>query len=227
VKTDWIIRRGGTELLLFFSGWGMDRRLADHLASSLPRNPAPDLLACHDYRTPDIDAGTLGAVRSYERLTIVAWSFGVWSALHADLPPVAHAVALNGTRSPVDRAAGIAPEVFQATLENYSDESRRRFNRRMCGGTPALTHFLSVEPLRTTACQKEELAAFGGRISASCSLERFRYDHVIIGGKDLVFSPACQFAAWKGYRQTVIADMPHYPFFHLSGLQEVLECSRA
>ncbi len=226
MKTDWIIRKGNTELLLFFSGWGMDRILADHLALSLPHNPGFDLLACHDYRTAEIDAGTRDAMRFYERLTVVAWSFGVWAAAHTPLPPVSHAVALNGTLAPVNRVAGIAPDVFKATLDTYGDDARRRFSRRMCGGGEALDHYLSLEPRRSSVCQKEELAAFAARLDAPGSPESFRYDHVIIGGKDLVFSPSCQFAAWRGYAQTVIADMPHYPFFHLESLQEVLECSR-
>lgn len=144
MKTDWIIRQGNTELMLFFSGWGMDRTLADHLALSLPYNPVFDLLACHDYRTAEIDAGTCDAMRSYERLTVIAWSFGVWAAAHAPLPPVSHAVALNGTLAPVNRVAGIAPDVFKATLDTYGDNARRRFNRRMCGGGEALDHFLSL-----------------------------------------------------------------------------------
>lgn len=226
MKCDWIIRRGCGELLLFFSGWGMDRRLSDRLAQSMPDAQAFDLLACHDYSTAEIDPGTYEALCSYDRLTVVAWSFGVWAAVHTKLPGVSHAVALNGTLFPVDRERGIAPEVFQATLDSYSDENRRRFNRRMCGSGEALDYFLATEPLRSTASQKEELAAFAGRFETSACLHSFRYDHVIIGGRDMIFPAAGQFAAWNGYGQTVIADMPHYPFFHLDGFREVLECSR-
>ncbi|MCF8383785.1 MAG: DUF452 family protein [Chlorobium sp.] len=225
--TDWIIRQGAGEVVLFFSGWGMDRRIADHLSGQYSSDPAYDLLAFHDYRSGEIDAATCDALRAYRKRTVVAWSFGVWSAAHAQLPPVSHAVAVNGTLSPVDRESGIDPEVFQATLDTYNDANRLRFNRRMCGGGEALEHFLSVQPERLSACQQEELAAFSRRLQSGYGPEGFRYDHVIIGGRDMIFPASRQFAAWKGYPQTVIADMPHYPFFHLSGLDEVLECSRA
>jgi biotin synthesis protein BioG len=226
MKCDWIVRQGFGELLLFFAGWGMDRRLADGLAASVPASRGCDLLSCSDYRTGEIDSVTRNAFAAYDRITVVAWSFGVWTAVHTDLPMVSRAVALNGTLFPVDSRRGIAPEVFHATLEGYSDENRRRFSRRMCGSSDALDHFLSMEPQRSTASQKEELASFAGRLETISGAPGFRYDHVIIGGRDMIFSPACQFAAWKGYAQTVIADMPHYPFFHLDGFREVLECSQ-
>lgn len=222
---EWIIRQDAGEVLLFFSGWGMDRRIADYLLRP-QASQAYDILAFHDYRTGEIDATTYDILCSYRKRTVVAWSFGVWSAAHAKLPPVSHAVAVNGTLWPVDREKGIDPEVFQATLDTYNDGNRLRFNRRMCGGGEVLEHFLSVQPERTALCQQQELAAFSGRLTAGEGRERFRYDHVIIGGRDMIFPASRQFSAWKGYRQTVIADMPHYPFFHLAGMEEVLACGR-
>ncbi|MBM3161841.1 MAG: DUF452 family protein [Chlorobi bacterium] len=226
MNADWIIRQGADEVVLFFSGWGMDRRIADYFSSLSGPASAYDLLAFHDYRSGEIDAAIGDALCAYRKRTVVAWSFGVWSAVHAKLPPVTHAVAVNGTLSPVDPEAGIDPAVFQATLDTYNDENRYRFNRRMCGGGEALEHFLSVQPERTSACQQEELDAFSRRLQAGERPEGFRYDHVIIGGRDMIFPSSRQYAAWKGYPQTVIADMPHYPFFHLAGLAEVLACSR-
>lgn len=226
MKAEWIVRQRGRELLLFFSGWGMDRRLAEGLASSLPPGRPFDVLACHDYRTELFDPETFAAIATYERLTVVAWSFGVWAAVHARLPlVVAHAVALNGTLRPVDRHAGIDPEVFQTTLETYSDENRERFNRRMCG-PDALGHFLAIAPLRSTASQKEELLLFSEKLRTPEVAHHFRYDHVIVGGRDRIFPASRQLAAWEGYDRTVVADMPHYPFFHLDGFQGVLACSR-
>jgi pimeloyl-[acyl-carrier protein] methyl ester esterase len=225
--TEWIVRQGAEEVVLFFSGWGMDRRIADHLSGQSASGPAYDVVSFHDYRTGQIDASAYDGLCSYRKRTVVAWSFGVWSAVHAKLPPVSHAVAVNGTLSPVDSEEGIDPEVFQATLDTYSDANRLRFNRRMCGGGDALEHFLSVQPERISSCQREELARLSGRLQGDAGPEGFRYDHVIIGGRDMIFPASRQFAAWRGYPQTVITDMPHYPFFHLSSLEEVLECSRA
>ncbi|MBN1278518.1 MAG: DUF452 family protein [Chlorobiaceae bacterium] len=229
MNTDWIIRKGACDAVLFFSGWGMDRRIADHIARTARAESEYDVVAFHDYRTGNIEAATYDALAGYRKRTVVAWSFGVWAAAHAKLPAVSYAIAVNGTLSPVCRETGIDPAVFQVTLNTYNEENRIRFNRRMCGDGEVLDHFISVQPLRTPACQKEELAAFAGRIQSVLpeqGVEEFRYDHVIIGGRDMIFPASRQFAAWKGCSQTVIANMPHYPFFHLAGLEEVLECSR-
>lgn len=225
MKTSWIRKEGAEELLLFFNGWGMDARIGVHLfGESLPEL-THDLLVCHDYRTVEPEPKVMEEISRYNHITIVAWSFGVWVVQQTTLPPVTKAIAINGTLYPVNAAKGISPEVFQATLSTWSEENRHRFNRRMCGSSEVLGLFSSMSPDRTAADQQEELALLKEHVQASGTTSAaWSYDHAIIGGRDLVFPAQQQYLAWKGVPQTVISDMPHFPFLHFRTLQEVIAC---
>jgi pimeloyl-[acyl-carrier protein] methyl ester esterase len=227
MKTVWLRQERAEELLLFFNGWGMDCRIAEHLLrESLSDGFTSDFLLCYDYSTMEPEQGFMREAASYSRITIVAWSFGVWVAQHTELPPIERAIAINGTLHPVNDEQGISPQVFQATLSTWSDENRQRFNRRMCGTSEVRNHFSTMSPDRGARDQQTELERLQEHFLAQDSIGRaaWRYDHAIIGGRDLVFPAERQYQAWKGIPQTVIADMPHFPFFHFRNLQEVLAC---
>ncbi len=230
MKTTWLRKEGAEELLLFFNGWGMDRRIADYLLrESLSEGFFADLLLFHDYRTLEPEPDVMREASRYSRITIVAWSFGVWVAQHTELPPIDRAIAINGTLYPVNEKRGISPQIFQATLATWSEKNRSRFNRRMCGTDDVLALFSGMSPDRTAADQQEELARLQEHLltqPGATGSSAWRYDHAIIGGRDLVFPAEQQYQAWKGLPQTVIADMPHFPFFHFRNLQEVLACLR-
>ncbi|NMW22335.1 MAG: DUF452 family protein [Chlorobiaceae bacterium] len=227
MKTLWLRKEGADELLLFFNGWGMDHRIAAYLLrESLASDFLPDFLLCYDYRTLESELQFMKEVSCYKSITVIAWSFGVWVAQQTELPAIERAIAINGTLHPVDAGLGIPPEVFQATLSAYSEENRHRFNRRMCGTGEALALFSTMQPDRETSDQLEELQRLQEYLLPGKLHEvaPWHYNHAIIGGRDLVFPARQQFAAWKGVPQTVIADMPHFPFFHFTNLQEILAC---
>jgi biotin synthesis protein BioG len=229
MKTAWLRKEGAEELLLFFNGWGMDRRIGEYLlGESLAEGFDADVLLCYDYSTLVPEPDVMREVSRYCRITILAWSFGVWVAQHIELPPIERAIAINGTLHPVNAEKGINHQVFQATLATYSEKSRSRFNRRMCGTGEVLDLFSGMSPDRAAADQREELERLQEHflIQDSTGSAPWRYDHVIIGGRDLVFPAEQQYHAWRGIPQTVIADMPHFPFFHFRNLQEVLACLR-
>ena len=229
MKTAWLRKEGAEELLVFFNGWGMDHRVAAWLLrESLSAGLSQDILSCYDYHTLECEPGFLNGISRYSRITVVAWSFGVWAAQHTELPPIERALAINGTLHPVDPVKGIPPEIFQATISTYSEENRHRFNRRMCGSREALELFSCMSPERETADQLRELERLqdhmlNENIKSSAA---WHYNHAVIGGRDCVFPPEHQLNAWQGVPQTVIADMPHFPFFHFINLQEVLACCR-
>ena len=227
MKTAWLRKKGAEELLVFFNGWGMDHRIAAWLLhESLSAGFSGDMLACYDYHTLETEEGFMNGISRYSRITVVAWSFGVWAAQHTELPPIGRAIAINGTLHPVDAGMGIPPEVFQATLSTYSDENRLRFNRRMCGTREALELFSCIAPERETSDQLTELKRLqehllNRTITRSAA---WHYNHAVIGGRDCVFPLQHQLHAWEGVPQTVIADMPHFPFYYFRNLQEVLAC---
>ncbi|ABL64184.1 DUF452 family protein [Chlorobium phaeobacteroides] len=228
MKTAWISRTGELELLLFFAGWGMDSALAEHLwAHDDKEGFGMDILAFHDYGSLEISPGIREHFESYSKITLIAWSLGVWAAAHAALPRVDRAVALNGTLRPLSERYGISPEVFFATHAGWSEQNRTRFYRRMCGSGEALDHFLSMAPLRSPADQKEELGFLGESLIASeNSPLPWGYDQIIIGDRDMVFPFQRQVIAWDGFGVSLVEGMPHFPFFHLKSFREVLLCCK-
>ena len=226
MKTVWLRKEGAKELLLLFNGWGMDGRIGDHLLEkSLSEKFTMDLLLCYDYRNLELDAIVMEEIAHYNHITLVAWSFGVWAAQQTTLPPIAEAIAINGTISPIEAEKGIRPDVFMATLSTWSEENRNRFNRRMCGSSETLALFTSISPNRSAVDQQEELARLQEHLqTAGTTTAAWSYNHAIIGGRDLIFPAQQQSSAWKGIPQTLISDMPHFPFLHFKNLQEVLAC---
>ncbi|MEI6848259.1 MAG: pimeloyl-ACP methyl esterase BioG family protein [Chlorobiaceae bacterium] len=229
MKNIWLRKKNADKLLLFFNGWGMDWRIAAHLlCESISGGFNQDFLVCYDYSNLEPEPEFIHEAKHYGHVTVVAWSFGVWVAQHIELPSIERAIAINGTLYPINDQRGISSAVFKATLSSYSEEVRDRFNRRMCGSSEALALFSTMSPDRAVSEQKKELEQLNEYFLSSSlsSCATWKYDHAIIGGRDLVFPAEQQYNAWKGVPQTVIADMPHFPFFHFGTLQELLVCVR-
>ena len=78
MKTVWLRKEGAEELLLFFNGWGMDRRIADYLlAESLSDGFASDLLLCYDYSSLEPGPGLIDEVSRYGRITLTVALLGI------------------------------------------------------------------------------------------------------------------------------------------------------
>jgi biotin synthesis protein BioG len=226
VKTSWIVNEGWPDLLLFFNGWGMDKSTGVLIQSAIPDLFMHDVLLCYDYRDFDLPATVRDGFQRYRHISLVAWSLGVWAALHADLPRIEHAVAVNGTPDPVSDIYGIPTVIFQRTLDNYSDENRIRFQRRMFSGAEFRDDFPELVSLRSTSDQRDELSAIwqAVREARPCSSPGWQYGKAFIGGRDMVFPVGNQINAWQGTPVVMVNQMPHYPFFHLGSLREVIAC---
>lgn len=224
MNADWIANEGGRDLLLFFNGWGMDRGVADYVRSAASAWPDRDIVMLYDYRDLDLPDWLHAAMAGYRSIDLVAWSLGVWAAMHTGLQGIGRAVAINGTPYPVDAERGISPEVFNGTLENWSDMSRNRFERRMFIGCPD-DRLDAVRSARSAADQKEELRSIAAAVPrmAGTSLPSWSFSRAVIGARDLIFLPENQRRAWLDVPVTEIPDMPHFPFFIMDGWQEALQ----
>lgn len=226
MKTLWLKKDDAEDLVLFFNGWGMDCRIASYLMEESEGGFSGDFMVCYDYRSLLPEPGFALLTEGYRNITVVAWSLGVWAARQAGLEKVRKAIAINGTTNPVSDTEGIPPVLFHATRTTWTDESRLRFNRRMCGSEEVLDFFASMSPVRETEEQHEEIVCIGDELLniGPGPGSSWKYNQAIIGGRDLIFPALQQFNAWKGVPQTIISDMPHFPFFHFRTLQEVLAC---
>ena len=188
-------------LLLIMAGWGMD----DTPFRSLSL-PGYDIAVAYDYTDESFDARALAG---YREIIVAAWSMGVMEAARIFSKtklPVTLTIAINGTPRPVSDTEGIPVNIFKGTLDNLSDATLSRFNRRMCGSTPAYVAFNEVRPARTIDSLRDELRVLGERANLPAS--PFNWDVAVIGSNDMIFPAANQHNAWRDTR-TVTIDAPH------------------
>ncbi len=225
MRAEWIVRSGSRKLLLFFNGWGMDRRVADWLVSSSSAFVGRDLAVVYDYRDLSLPGWLGEAVDGADSVELLAWSMGVWAAARAGLDKVEFAVALNGTPWPCDAERGIAPEVFMGTLDGWNELNRQRFERRMMVGVPSEIVEI-VRSGRSSAGQKEELQAIADVLSSDReqAVAAWRFSKAAVGGRDQIFRAENQRCAWleAGVPVVEYPAMPHFPFHHPEVLEELL-----
>jgi len=225
MRTEWLLRTAQRRVVVFFNGWGMDHAIARYLLAHTPEGFGYDLLSCYDYGDPRLADDTLAELGQYDERVVVAWSLGVWAAAHSGIEKVDRSLAINGTLTPLNREQGIPPEIFRATLDGWSEKGRERFNRRICGSSALLELFELMAPQRDVSDQKRELEMILSQLSSSSSaagVAPWSYGRAVVGGRDMIFSPAAQESAWHDVPVTAIPEMPHMPFAAVKGWPEVL-----
>lgn len=208
------------QLIIYFCGWGMTPATVSHL--TLP--PQCDLLALYDYRILELSDDLADLPwDSYEAVTIVAWSLGVWAAEQvvphwSILPTKQRLIAVAGSPYPMHDQWGIPKQIFVGTLEGLTDENRQRFNRRMCGGKryKQLYDILSERP--TTELRDELQAVYDSlatpEASESTPHTRLAWDLAIIGERDQIFSAKNLSTLWEAVNvpTLLLPDGYHYLF---------------
>lgn len=192
MKQSFIIKDNPKHLLLFFAGWGMDE------TPFLEIHPTDkDWMVCYDYRSLSFDVTIL---QEYSQITLIAWSMGVWAAsqIMQKYPhlPISQNIAINGTTDPIHETKGIAPNIFEGTLQGLNEQTLQKFQRRMCGSTTDYKAFQSILPQRPVEELKEELAAIQKQY-LSLPPSDFVWQKAIIGKNDRIFLPDNQRLAWK------------------------------
>ncbi|MEX0317218.1 MAG: pimeloyl-ACP methyl esterase BioG family protein [Ruegeria sp.] len=195
MRTQWLARGGSAELTLVFGGWGLGSAPFEELTG------APDVLFVDDYR--QIDTG-LPETAQYDHVRLLAYSFGVASALHWLAGSGLHTerrVAVNGTPHPADRTRGIAPEMVAATADGLSPASFAGFCRR--AGHPGAPPDIDIP-----AAQAELRA-----IAARGPGPEIPFDRIWISERDRIVPRPAQEAAWAAQSGTIRhIPTPHQPF---------------
>lgn len=211
----WIRRAGNNQCILFFNGWGMDERAVSHFHTD-----DFDVLMLNDYSILDRISEPL---QHYHSVYVVAWSLGVWaSAKVLSSVSIDKAIAMNGTLDPIHHRMGIPPEIFQATLDSWSQETRFRFNCRMAGGRKLLEGITNRMSLRETDNQKSELHSIQQQVIKSGKVE-MNFDRVLIGTGDLIFPPDNQRQSWSASTRKLEVNCPHYPFAMFERWKQIIE----
>lgn len=210
MRQEWINKEGNPDLLLIVLGWACDSHAAGHL-----RFDGYDILCTSDYRVIESDREALKEkLQPYRRITVLAWSFGVWVfeylRLHFRGIPIVKTIAVNGTPKPVDPLYGIPPNAFAVTLRSIKRAGMEKFYERMYG-TKTGSRPLSERPLEELA---EELETLGRRFEKHPLADETPWTYAVIGEQDLIFPAENMKHFWreKSIFAPVTAPMPHYPF---------------
>ena len=195
MRAEWLSRAGRADLLLVLGGWAVGAEPFRHLGT------AADVLVLSDYRALDWhDAVTAG----YDRVTLVAYSFGVAAAgaVLAQLPrPPVQLHAVCGSPFPCDARRGIAPGVLRATAEGLSEASLARFARRAGAPVPV--------PVPDIAALRDELHAVAARLPAPVPA----FDRITLARRDRIFAPEALALAWEGQTSRLRwTETGHNPF---------------
>lgn len=190
----WLKQDSAAEAIVVFGGWAVGPEVFRHL------DGPQDVLFAGDYTGLNAELPDLSG---YERVRLLAWSFGVAAYAHWQQgrpDPFQRKAAVNGSLQPVNRGAGIPPAVFRRTMETLSPDAFQQFLARVFGA-PQETEMLDVEARRA------ELLAVEQRGDAP----RMRFDRVWISSGDKIFPPANLTRAWAGQNVSYI-EAPHAPF---------------
>ncbi len=205
------------KLIVFFLGWSCDQNtLRGFDVEDF------DILSVFDYR--DMNSDFLNITKSYDKVIVLAWSFGVWAAEQSfsEISNLCGSIAINGTPLPINDQYGIVPKIYDFTLKNIKRRGIDDFNKRMCGDN--IVDFCPSQ--RSFEQQYEELEVL--KINAlNSSLSDFVWDWAIVGELDLIFPPQNMFNYWiKNSKFAAIKlPLPHFPFseFGIKELKKLIQ----
>ncbi len=231
--------------MLFFNGWGMD----EHVVAHLECDDDWDVLTACDYRDLSRTSEVFKTSEVWDEIVVICWSMGVWAyaCVSAELKiNPARVIAMNGTPQPIHAEFGIAPDVYQATLDQFDEAGREKFFKRMCGTSAMFERFNRQRPQRSLAEQAEELASIQtmqspnsppgrGEGWVGCLRLPSTDTHpqplpggelsVLISRHDRIMPTANQRRYWDGRARCVLLDAPHYPFFLWKRWADILAIS--
>ncbi len=153
MKFEWLKKSSSKTLVVFFNGWGMDSN-----ALNVEAFPNSDLLMFYDYT--DLSLQIPYSASDYEKIYLVAWSFGIWVAnLHFEkFKNITLSIAINGSICPVNDKYGISENIFSATLNNYDETTKSKFSTRIFGSISKAKEIENASSMRPAEAQKLELA---------------------------------------------------------------------
>jgi len=205
MKTQWLAKNNCPSLILFFNGFSMDARAVSFLKSG-----PYDVLVCHSYHPPFTFERAV--LKPYNKVYLIAWSMGVWAAarIFGNFPPGRPSdsvnnypgapplfkLAINGTEYPAHDKLGIPHALFQATLDNWNDHSKRKFFLRVSGGKTDYAIFKKYLPERDTAEQKKEINAVYSDLLEN-GAPRTSWSAAVISTHDRVIPPENMSRFWN------------------------------
>ena len=176
----------------------------------LPTNH--NLLICYDYQDLKLDFD----FSTYQQIRVVAWSMGVWVAERVlQGITLQSASAVNGTVLPCDDSFGIPYAIFKGTLENLEENTRSKFERRICGDKVSFERYqqFSARPFNEI---HQELTALFAMIQQDKRTDLIHWTNAWVSSRDKIFMPANQHQYWALRCSVQEIEGEHYVFSRFS-----------
>ena len=203
-------REKNNRLVVIYGGWGTDENVFAPLC-----NDEFDFILFYNYSASE--ALVLPEMKTYEKVTLIGYSLGVWAAEYllsktGIKPDVT--IAVNGTPLPADDKFGIPLKIIEGTLNNLTDENMDRFYLRMFGGKKSYDANADRLPKRTLKSLHDELRWLYNRMMEQRE-PGFRWDYAVTSVVDRVYPSQNLEAFWSTQKNTsrIVLPLPHY-FFH-------------
>jgi biotin synthesis protein BioG len=202
-------REKNSRLIVVFGGWGTDENVFTPLCSD-----DFDFILFYNYSADQ--AFVLPEIKTYEKVTLIGWSLGVWAAEYL-IPTLGIkpdlTIAVNGTPIPADDKYGIPLREFEATLNNITEENMEDFYIRMFGDRKTYRTNIDRVPVRTVKSLHDELRWLYNRIMEQKE-PGFRWDYAVISSKDKIFPSKNLMGYWSKEKDTkqIVLPLSHYSF---------------
>ena len=161
MKEYWLNKKNNKDLIIFFTGWGMDHN---------PFKPLKcndlDILIFYDYSDLKLNNLSLNNIinsEKYLNIYLIGFSLGVgalgYLLSEEIIGKVKRVIAINGTLEPIDDEKGIPRQIFENTIKFWDSENKTNFIRRMCRDQDTINKYHSILPKRTLSEELDELQA--------------------------------------------------------------------
>lgn len=205
MKSCWIKKEGNKNLILMFGGWACDEDMFKHIEFN-----GYDMLSFFDY-SDDLTSVKIDDYNNYDKVTILAWSFGVWVAdfLYSKniLPNISHAYALNGTLKPINDKYGIKEKSFMLTVKGLERVGLSKFYERICSDMPinVCKRDIKIQISELKNLQLLSTVSYGSTL---------KWDGALVGGRDTIFPAENIENFWidRGVKVVINENIEHYPF---------------
>ena len=226
MKEFWINKNNNKDLIIFFSGWGMDQN---------PFKPLKcndiDILMYYGYSDLKLNNSSLKNIINsdkYLNIYLIGFSLGVGvlGYLLNDklIDKVKRVIAINGTLEPIDDDKGIPKQIFENTIKYWDQENKTNFIKRMCRDQAAIDKYRSNLPKISLSDEKNELVNLYGIFNDTDVIIKNYFDTVIISGNDRIFPTENQNAYWIGKAKIIKYDKtPHFIFYKWNSWEELLK----
>ncbi len=209
MNIDWLHNHHRKKLIIFCNGWGMDSEPFRSIDSS-----DYDVLNLYNFKDFHVTDQCWDFFSRYAERILVGWSMGVWVGQrlfdsHKDL--FSRTIAINGTLCPIDNRYGIPRDMFNGTMEAWSELSRQKFYSRLCGRRDVRSRFLESSPARTLTDQQDELKYYLDNVDCLEPAESI-YNEIVVGDKDRIVPTDHQIEYW-GSRNITIVRGSHFLFY--------------